>query len=161
MLISHSTTLAIFFFFQFLPSLRHVSHLFPILLIIIIFFLAFLLPHLTVTLLPIISLPFWLFFSSLFHTLLLQFLHLSSPFLTLLLPILFSISLYHNFSSNLSPPFLALLLPIISHLTKTIPSTLTLHFLNLLLLIFSSINLLLLPLHLSFPFSQCFAYKEM
>ena len=160
MLISHCATLAIFFF-QFLPSLCHVSHLFPILPLIIIFILAFLLPHLTVTFLPIISLPFWLFFSSIFHILLLQFLHSSSPFLTLLLPILFSISLYHNFSSNLSHPFLAFLLPIIPHLTKTIPLTLTLHFLNLLLPIFPYINLLLLPLHLSFPFSQCFAYKEM
>jgi hypothetical protein len=44
---------------------------------------------LTVTFLPTLSLPFWLFFSPLFHTLVLQFLQPFLSRLTLLLPILF------------------------------------------------------------------------
>jgi hypothetical protein len=47
----------------------------------------------------------------------------SSPFLTLHLPIFFSISPYCYSSSNSLPPFLALLLSIIPHIIVPIPPT--------------------------------------
>ena len=83
-------------------SLCHISQYFPIPPIITShqssfsnrsshLFLA-LLPHLMVTLLPTILLPFWLFFSSFIHTLRLQFLQSFFSLLTLLLLIILHLS---------------------------------------------------------------------
>ena len=133
MLIFHCVTLANFFSFQSLPSLGHVSHLFPILSLIFCFLFAFLLPSLTVTFYPTFPLPFWPFFSPTLPLLFTQRFHSlfspSSPllcryslpnnstaFLALLLPIFFSISYYRYSSYNSSPPFFSLLLPIIPYL---------------------------------------------
>ena len=96
-------------------SLCHISQYFPIPPIIAshqssfynhssYLFLALLLPHLTVTLLPTILLPFWLFFSSFIHTLQLQFLQsfFSSLFYTLALQFLQPfLSLFDSLSPHL------------------------------------------------------------
>jgi hypothetical protein len=120
-----------FFFFQSLPSLHQVNHLFPI-SPLVLFLLDFLLPHLTVTLtslnhspsflaiflppysfyltllllfFPLFFQPFPSFFGSssppLFHTLPLQFLQ---PFLSPYYsssPIFFSINFFTTFSTPL------------------------------------------------------------
>jgi hypothetical protein len=102
-------------------SLCHNGHFFPPLIVprqpslsnsSPTFFLTLLLPHLTVTLFP--TLPFIFNSSSP---------HYSTP--------------YQYDSLNPSSPFLTLLLPILF-----------------------SMNLPLLPLHLSFPFSPCSVYKK-
>ena len=175
MLIFHCVTLAIFFFFQSLPSLGHVNHLFPILFLIFVFVFAFLLPYLAVTFYPTFLLPFWPFLSSTlplpftqrFHSLFghsspplccYSLPNYSTPILALLLPIFFSISYYRYSFSNSSPSFLSLLLPIISYLTVIISPPISLPFTLLHPILFSR-NLLLIPLHLSLPFRLCSAYK--
>jgi hypothetical protein len=149
--------------------LRHVSHLFPISPLIRFFLLFFFL---------ILSLLFFQPFPSLFGSSSPHYstsyrynsLNSSSPFLTLHLPIFFSISPYYYSSSNSSPPFFGSSSgPIIPHISITIPPTIHLpsflfFFFFFFFLFFFSINLLLLSLHLSLslplPFSPCFAYQK-
>ena len=93
-----------FYFFQFLPSLHQVNHLFPI-SPLVLFLLNFLLPHLTVTLTSLNHSPsFFSYFSPLIFflshitvTLLPTFL-----FFTLLLPH-YSTPYRYNFSNPSSP----------------------------------------------------------
>jgi hypothetical protein len=78
-------------------------------------FLALLLPHLMITLLPTILLHFWLFFSSFFHTLRLQFLHSFLSLLTLLLLIILHLSI--TIPPTVSLPFYSLSPHLIFYLT--------------------------------------------
>ena len=129
---SPNTSLSHFFPIPPLPSLFHVSHLFPIssriyfclfffLNLRLLYFQLFhsllaplvpIIPHLTITIPPIIPLNLWLFFS-----------HYSPS--------------YRYNSSNHSCPLLTLILSI-----------------------FFPIILVLRPLHISLQFSSCSAYKK-
>ena len=89
-------------------------------------FLALLLPHVMVTLLPTIPLHFWLFFSSFFHTLRLQFLHSFLSLLTLLLLIILHFSV--TIPPTLPLPFWLFISSsyFLSHLTITLLPTIPL-----------------------------------
>jgi hypothetical protein len=139
--------------------LCHVSHLFPISPLIHFFLLFFFL---------ILSLLFFQPFPSLFGSSSPHYstsyhynsLNFSSPFLTLHLPIFFSISPYCYSSSNSSSPFFGSSSgPIIPHITVTIPPTIHLpvfffFFFYKFTITFST------PLSLPLPFSPCSAYQK-
>ncbi len=137
-------------------SLCHFNRLFPNFSSHLIFTL---LPHLTVTLFSTIFLIFWLFFSSLFHTLPSQFIRLF-------------ISIFDSFSPSFLFHITVTLLPTIllhfgssslhnSTLYSYNSSNLSSLFLILLLSIFFIPNkFVILPLRLSFPFSPCFTCKK-
>jgi hypothetical protein len=122
-------------------------------------FLALLLSHPIITLLP--TIPFLFGSSSPHYSTSYHYnsSNSSSPFLTLHLPIFFSISPYCYSSSNSSPPFLALLLPIIPHITVTIPPTIHLPFTLLFFFFFYKFTITF-SLSLSLPFSPCSAYQK-